>query len=66
MCLMLSDIENVYICASALRRILIAKLLYLSRVCVCLFVVFCHQVHIDPEIYVGTYVHVHHDMEKLL
>ena len=25
-------------------------------VCVCLFVVFCHRVHLYPEIYIGTYV----------
>ena len=37
-------------------------LLWFSRACVCacLFVVFCHRVHLDPEIY----VRVHRDMKN--
>ena len=65
MCFMLSGFACVYtvrcIIPIELQRLLSS--LWLSRVCtcvcVCLFVVFCHSVHLYPEIiiiYVGTYV----------
>ena len=37
----------LYVLPSVLR---ILSLLWLSRMCVYLFVVFCHHVHLDPEI----------------
>ena len=56
------SVTVIYLSCSYHSVLLSLYTVVVGRECVCLFVVFCHHVHLDPEIY--RYARVHRDTEN--